>query len=510
MQRDRSLPPSVPAVVVGFCLVALVASVPGSPLQPPLPPGAGPSGPFRWLADLVGLDGVRGGYLVAASLIAVLIATGTFLWALRDAWRGRVVMRAVVVLAIVFHIAVLTLPLLASRDVYSYAMYGRIVSVHGANPYVATPIDFQDDPVFLFVGPAWEDTPAVYGAGFTTLSAGFTRAIDGLPGLIDAFQGLAAIASLGTLAIVIWLARRLRPERAVFAAVAIGLNPVVLFQSVASGHNDLLVALAIAGGLALLALRKEYLATAALTLGVLVKATAGLPLLLLVVAAIARRPPGTRARALLAHLAIAGGLFFAVAGWFLQRQDPSLGLFELLGHSGWLAPSRLFGRLAEGLGELVGVDGIGTAGQVLIRFAFSATLTLVIVALCVTVWRRAEHDGLDVAGQGAHWGWALMALMLLGPVLLPWYVVWTLPLAFLLPRVPRVALFAATTALALSQWTADPVKFPGAYDLNVLFGHYVLAPALTVVLAWMLLDLYRRLRTGTPLEQEDRVPARSG
>ncbi|MEX2274117.1 MAG: hypothetical protein WEA10_00925 [Actinomycetota bacterium] len=510
MQRDRSLPPSVPAVVAGFCLVALVASVPGSPLQPPLPPGAGPSGPFRWLADLVGLDGLRGGYLVAVSVVAALAATGTFLWVLRDAWRGRVAMRTVVVLAVVFHLAVLTLPLLASRDVYSYAMYGRIVSVHGENPYVATPIDFEDDPVFAYVGPAWEDTPAVYGAGFTALSAGVTRVIEQLPGLIAAFQGLAAAASLATLAIVVWLARRLRPDRAVFAAVAVGLNPVVLFQSVAGGHNDLLVALAIAGGLALLTLRKEYLATAALTLGVLVKATAGLPLLLLVVAAVARRAPGTRLRALLAHLAVAGGLFFSVAGWFLQRQDPSLGMVELLGHSGWLAPSRLFGRLAEGLGEVVGVDAVGTAGQVIVRFSFSAVLTLTVVALCVSVWRRAERGGLDVAAQGAHWGWALMALMLLGPVLLPWYVVWTLPLAFLLPRVPRIALFIATAALALSQWTSDPVKFPGAYDLNVLFGHYVLAPALTAVLVWMLLDLFRRVRSGAPLEEEERVAAPSG
>ncbi|MEX0755554.1 MAG: hypothetical protein WD739_06695 [Actinomycetota bacterium] len=507
MQRIRSLPGSVPAVAAGFLLVALVASVPGSPLQPPLPPGAGPSGPFAWLARVVGLDGVRGGWLVAVSVVAVLAATGTFLVALRDAWRGRIAVRTVVVVAVLFHVAVLTLPLLASRDVYSYAMYGRIVSVHGKNPYVATPIEFGADPTLDFVGPAWVDTPAVYGAGFTALSGAITGAIGSLPRLIDAFQLLAAAASLGTLALVVWLAGRLRPERAAFAAAAIGLNPVVLFQSVASGHNDLLVALAIAAGLALLVLKRSYLATAVLTLGVLVKATAGLPLLLLIVAAVARREPGHRLRSLVAHLAVAGGLFLAVAGWFLQREDPTLGMLELIGHEGWLAPSRLFRRLADGLGSLVGVDAIGTGLGVVIRGAFSAALAATVIALAVTVWRRARDGDLDVGAEGASWGWALLLLMLLGPVLLPWYVVWSLPLAFLLPRVPRIALLGTTTALAVSQWTADPVEFPGAYDLNVLVGHYVLTPLITVLLVWLLVDLVGRLRSGTPLEQERYVPA---
>jgi hypothetical protein len=48
---------------------------------------------------------------------------------------------------------------------------------------------------------------------------------------------------------------------------------VVLFQSAASGHNDLLVALAIAAALALVFSGRELWATAALALGTLVKVT---------------------------------------------------------------------------------------------------------------------------------------------------------------------------------------------------------------------------------------------
>jgi hypothetical protein len=102
-----------------------------------------------------------------------------------------------------------------------------------------------------------------------------------------AFRALAVAASLATLAVVAALTRRLWPERAAFALAAFGLNPVVLFQSVGSGHNDLFVALSVAAALLLVAARRSLLGTAAITLGALVKATAGVQLLLLVVAAVA-------------------------------------------------------------------------------------------------------------------------------------------------------------------------------------------------------------------------------
>ena len=52
-------------------------------------------------------------------------------------------------------------------------------------------------------------------------------------------------------------AERVRPGRVTFAAAAYGLNPVVLFLAVGSGHNDVLVALSIIGAVALLTSRRE-------------------------------------------------------------------------------------------------------------------------------------------------------------------------------------------------------------------------------------------------------------
>ncbi len=480
------------ASIASVLLVALVAATPGSPFQPVLPPGAGPSGPFRWLADAVGLDAVHGTALAVVGLVSVVAAAAAFLLVLREAWRGTLAVRTVVVLAIAYHVVVLLLPLLFSRDVYSYAAYGRIAGVHHANPYVATPADFPRDGVVAYVGPKWLDTPAVYGPAFTALSTALTRALRSLPALILAFRTIAVAASLGTLALVGWLARRLAPGRTAFALAAFGLNPVVLFQSVGSGHNDLLVALAVAGALALLVVRRDLLATAVLALGGLVKATALVPLALLIVAAAARSRPGSRVRTVVAHVAVAVavGLVFAVP--FLQTKDPTLGMLELAGHEGWLAPSRFFHRV-------LGAASGGTLG-VVARVAFPLLLLAAVVAIARALVRRAAAAG--PRADGAAWGWGLIVLMLLGPVLLPWYVTWALPLVWLLPRVPRVALIGTGVALTVSQWTSEPARFRAAYDANIWFGHYVLTPLVIALLAWVGLDLVRRTRSDAPLEDE--------
>ena len=59
---------------------------------------------------------------------------------------------------------------------------------------------------------------------------------------------------------------------------------------------------------------------------------------------------------------------------------------------------------------------------------------------CVVALARRYGRSASTIELGAAWGWSLILLMLLGPVLLPWYVAWSLPLVWLLPRVPRAVL----------------------------------------------------------------------
>jgi hypothetical protein len=249
-----------------------------------------------------------------------------------------------------------------------------------------------------------------------------------------------------------------------------------------------------------------------LALGTLVKVTAGVPLLLYVIARVAARPKGERLGVALRHLGVASALGLVTALPFLNTSDPTLGMTELAGHEGWLAPSRFFRRLFDA----VSGDTLGIVARVVMPLV----LLVALVAIGREVVRRASATPWL---EGASWGWALLLVMLLGPVLLPWYAVWALPLTWLLPKVLRTVLLATGVALTLSQWTSEPAAFPTAYDANIWVGHYVLTPLVIALLGWLLLDLRRRTRTGSPLEErpeavaaadgqrgDDRRPDRAG
>jgi alpha-1,6-mannosyltransferase len=476
--------------------MSIMAAAQGSPYQPILTPQGRPHGWLHGIARAIGLEPVHGNWLLAISVVVSIAAVAGFLVLLREAFRGNVSVRAVVLLVIVAHIVLLFVPLLFSRDVYSYAFYGRIAAIYHGNPYVQTPLDHANDPLWNYVGPKWIDTPAVYGPAFTSLSAVMARVLRTPSDQVEAYRVVAILVSLATCATIAWLTARLWPERTAFALIAFGANPVVLFHSVASGHNDLLVALAVVVALASVARGRELVAVAVLTLGMLVKATALLPLVLLIMWCIARRDAEQRRRTLITHVGLAAGISALFALPYLQLHDPSLGMLSLAGHEGWLAPSAVIRRTLDFL-------TFGTLGWIP-RLAFAALLLWLVAELGRQVWRRAVT--LTFKELGAAWAWSLVLFTLLGPVLLPWSVVWGLPLVWVVPRTARTALIATSALMAVTLWSAEPLRFPGGFDLDLFVGHWIVTPTLLALLVWMVRDLRARLATGLALGDE-RPPA---
>jgi alpha-1,6-mannosyltransferase len=494
---SRSGATALAAASAGLFAMALVAAAPGSPYHPLLTTHGQPHGPLRDLAVAIGLADVHGNASIAIATVVSVLAVGGFLVLLRASFRREVGVRAIAILVVAAHGVLLLLPLLFSRDVYSYAFYGRIAGIYGGNPYVHTPLDHSGDLLWRYVGPHWVDTPAVYGPAWTSLSAGLSRFLPRPVDHVDAYRLIAIVASLLTCAAIVWVVRREWPARTAFALAVFGANPVVLFHSVASGHNDLIVALAIVVGLGLAVRGHARTAVAVLTIGALVKATVALPLLLLIVWCVARRAPGTRLRALLPLVAVVGVLGIVFALPYMQTRDPTLGMLELAGHEGWLAPSMAFSRALD----FVSGDRLGWIPRVV----FGVVLVVTIGALVREVWRRGAR--VDDGELAAAWGWALLLLTLLGPVLLPWYVVWSLPLAWALPKVPRTTLLAVSAMLAVTLWSTEPMRFPGAFELDTLIGRWVVTPIVLVLLVRTLLDLRSRIRIGLPLDEETLPPA---
>ena len=469
--RRRSVWVLAISMVLVTAALAMLSARPDAPLAPPSLDDASPAR----ARDL----------LVWLSFGAMAVACAVFVWAVTVAGRGRLSASVVLGVAMVLHVLVLAAPLVLSRDAYSYALYGRMVSEHGLNPYLTAPSALTGDPLLRVASPAWVDEPSVYGPAFTLLSAGLTRLIRSPAGTVDAFRVIAAVASLATAALAMAAARRSRTGRTALAGVLVGWNPVMLFHTVGGGHNDALAGAAVAGALVL----STRWATAAAGLGAMVKATAAAPLVVVAAAGVLIRRSGERLRELLAHLAIVAAVAVPAALPFMQATDPTLGLATAAGRRGWMAPSRLVER---------GLVTLGVSPGAVVRVGFA----LVALWAIVQVIRGLRPGGPEVP---AAVGWAALIALLAGPLLLPWYLPVALAAAWALPRVPRNAVVGVSVLMATTMFVAERGRAPDAWDAMLLAVRYLGAPAALALLVLVLLGLRRRIRAGASLA-DDQVP----
>jgi len=222
--------------------------------------------------------------------------------------------------------------------------------------------------------------------------------------------------------------RRLRDPMAV---AFLGVNPVTVIAVVNGAHNDALIGLALLGGVLLVAAKRPAWAGAAMALGALVKVTALLPLA--AVGLWVWRRHGPRAAAALAGVAgavTAAGILLAGGPIVLEPLREAALRFS--NGSVWKAPRRWLTSAVDGsVGDVT--EATRLTGRVL------STVALVcVVGLTVLVLRRVHRPG---AAQVV--GVSVLAYMLLGAYVLPWYLAWSLPALALCWRWPLAWLAVA-------------------------------------------------------------------
>jgi hypothetical protein len=398
----------------------------------------------------------------------------------------------------------LLLPLLYSRDVYSYAMYGRILSLYHQNPYTASPNSFSLDPFYSLIGKDWQGTTPVYGPFFIGVAAVLASAFRSVVGAVDAYRIVAIATGLLTVGLVATTARKLCPERAATAVVFLGMNPVVLFMTVASGHNDTLIALGIAAAMALVVANRGLLATLVLAIATLVKIVAFIPLILWVGVDVARQPRGRRFRKMVQHLAILVGVTVPVVAPFLRRENPTLGQGQLATHIG-PTPANWIREIAEGIGDIISPSG-GELMSDVIRVLAVVLLVGGIFAVGRSLVRRAAAGGISAGAVGAGWAWSLLLLQVLNLVFLPWYLIWVLPIAWLLPYQGRRFLVAMSVIQMFALVVADQELLPTAHNRGAWVALFLLAPLILLLAIDPVKSLVVRLRNGAELEADDLLP----
>jgi Glycosyltransferase family 87 len=352
-------------------------------------------------------------------LAGEIAAFAAYVGALLLLRRAAVRLTLVAALAAAIQLAPLGAPLLISSDAWTYWDYGRITVVHDANPYTQPPRDFPEDPAYPHIGGAYHGTTSVYGPLFTIASEPVAAAAGSSP---DAaawlFKSLAALAMLGTVALVAVLARR----RA-FAAALVGWNPLLALHFAGGGHNDAWMALLVTAALALGASGRRQWAGAAWVAAIFVKwiAVVFLPL-----RALEARASGRR----VGHLGFALATLAAVVAASAQFGWHWLEAFGPLARN---ANRETQFALPHRLKEL-GVPHDVALGLLAAAFA------LAYLWLARQAWRGRARLGL-----------AAGLLLCASPYLVPWYAVWALPVAASEDDPPAQWLAVAISAYLLRQ-----------------------------------------------------------
>ena len=463
-------------LVAGYIAMAVVAGAPNSPLTVLLPRGAAPP---RWAHELARASEVvsltrRELTAVAWGLLFIVLAA--FLVVVHEAWSKRISMSAVLVAAGCSLFVAVAAPLLLSRDVYTYAAYGRIEALYGGNPYVTVLSSFPHDRFVAVTSVQWLDTHSHYGPLFTLASAGLARAAAGsAAGTILAFKALAGVSIAAATGLVAFTARRIRPERAALAAALVGLNPVIVVHTVGGGHVDALIAALLAGACGLVVARPDGASaraiaiTALLTVACLVK-TVMLPVLLLWLVWLAR---SRVVRTLVVHVLVIVALAVGSAGAFLSASHPFAPFASFGGIESWASPSHFVGQTL--VGYVASAHAVADV-RVVVETAF-------LLLYAVLLWRLVRRvEEADAHGLIAQWGIALFLLALSLPYLLPWYAAWFVPLlAFFEDPLLTFAGVFACIVLCSTLVPADP--FHGLTTPAVMDGvHYGAAPLLLLVL----------------------------
>jgi len=473
--------------LLGFVAVLAVAvgsSLPSSPFKLEMPgvwffgePST--SAPSHW-----------GVYFSLAAVYGGLLLFMRVWWGMIRLYRSRrgVPIRTMMGVFALWSVPVLVIAPLFSRDAYSYAAQGEMVS-HHMNPYLYGPFQLGNNAYTAPVDPLWGNAPAPYGPMFLQIDGFFARiTFHNELATIVLLRLLELVGVLLIAACVPRLARLYHRDGAELFTLMV-LNPVTIFHLIGGAHNDALMLGLLVAGLTLAKEKRPIVGILLCALATAVKAPAALGALYIGWSWLGT---GVPVKDRIRPVVTAGLIGLGVLGVFSFVSGLGWGWISILDTPGvvrsWASPTTGVAFLATGIAHLAHVD-VGVGGVLSVcRFLG------MVIAAASGVWLLLNSDRI---GTLKALGITLLLFVLLGPVVQPWYLSWGL---ILLAPVALGQL--RSLVIGLSMVTAF-IELPGGTQLVTTLFHG--DPLLIVLtLLWLLIVLT------VPLSSWDRrsaVPA---
>ncbi|WP_067712964.1 polyprenol phosphomannose-dependent alpha 1,6 mannosyltransferase MptB [Nocardia yamanashiensis] len=359
-------------------------------------------------------------------------------------------------------------PPMFSNDVYSYLAQSEIAA-RGLDPYEVGPADGLglNNVLTNNVPNIWRETPAPYGPLFLWMGKGIAIVTGDN---IIAGVWLHRLLALAGVALIVWALPRLSRRCGVAPVSALWLgaaNPLVLFHLVGGVHNDaLMLGLMLAGlEFCLRAVEDTHpfdrnawalliFGTVVITMSSSIKVTS-LIALGFVTMALARRWRGGFKQVLVAG-SLLGAIALATTLFISYASGLGFGWIHTLGVAGavrsWMSLPTAIGVVTGFGGVLLGLGDHTTALLSITRPIAGTIAGFITVRMLVATWTGRLHP---VGALGVSLG----AIVLLFPVVQPWYLLWAIvPLAAWANRpafrVPAVA-FSAVVSVILMPRGAD-------------------------------------------------------
>jgi hypothetical protein len=437
--------------------------------------GAAPSHHFLFL----GLVAMYGGLLLFMRVWYGLIRTLSQV-------PGVPVKKLVVVFAL-WVAPLLLAPPLFSKDIYSYAAQGEMMS-HHISPYHYGPGVLGAAPSVSLVDRLWLNTPVPYGPLFMQAD-GLLTSLSMHHELVNlVLLRLLALIGVALMAMAIpTIARTLGRDPSYAFTMAV-LNPVTILHLVGGAHNDALMLGLLLAGIAVARRGRPVAGIVLCSLAAAVKVPAALGVLYIgwewmgqgLPVRVRLRPvvtAGLISAAVMGALSLVTGLGWS---WVLNLATPGT-------VRSWVAPATGVGIFLTDVAHLVGVG-------VPLHAMLSVTRLLgLAVAFGVGVWLLLRTDKI---GSLRAMGLTLLLVVCLGPVVQPWYLSWGLVL------LAPVATGKVRTLIIGSSIASAFIGLPGGRQLLYDLFHadpLTVAVALLVCLAILTVPL-------TPFDRERALP----
>lgn len=355
-------------------------------------------------------------------------------------------------------------PPLFSRDVYSYAAQGLMVTRH-IDPYTHGPSALHSAKFIAPVSKLWLSTPCPYGPLFLRLAQ--YAVVSTGHSLLGAILVLRGYEILGVVLIAVSLPTLARsvgkdPTRAIWLGVC---NPLLLFHFVGGAHNDSLMIGLLVAGLAVATTKRYGIAVVLCALAATVKNPAAIGIAFIALEAVRQAPPERR----LAVFARLSGITAATFATISLVTGIGFGWIGAMGVPGknrsYLTPTTF---VAHFLADVIGHDAaVLTTMRVL-------GMLVAVIGVAVFLWRAPK------LGTARACGLALALIVACGPIVLPWYALWgVVVLAGVGRRVERGFAIFASVVLAITIEPSGSVM----PDIVLMAGVVVIA-GVAISIAW--------------------------